>query len=134
MDWTPDFARPAMGIFAIVTNGWMVVGWLGNALFFSRFFVQWHATEKRKQVVVPVAFWWLSLGGAFLLFSYALFYRGDPVFIFAYGLTWIPYLRNLVIHRRHLRAHRTCSDCGQLCPPLWNCCAACGTRLAPARP
>ncbi|PYK99457.1 MAG: lipid A biosynthesis acyltransferase, partial [Verrucomicrobia bacterium] len=48
-------------------NAWKVVGWLGNATFFSRFFVQWYATEKKKQVVVPTAFWWLSLAGSFLL-------------------------------------------------------------------
>lgn len=42
---------------------WKVIGWLGNAVFFSRFAVQWYATERRKQVVVPQAFWWLSLAG-----------------------------------------------------------------------
>ena len=35
---------------------WKVIGWLGNFVFFSRFMVQWYATEKRKQVVVPAAF------------------------------------------------------------------------------
>ena len=33
---------------------WKVIGWLGNLVFFSRIYVQWYATEKRKQVVVPV--------------------------------------------------------------------------------
>ncbi len=39
---------------------WKVIGWVGNAIFFSRFFVQWFATEKQKKVVVPVSFWWIS--------------------------------------------------------------------------
>ena len=35
---------------------WKMIGWTGNAVFFSRFFVQWYATEKKQQVVVPQAF------------------------------------------------------------------------------
>jgi lipid-A-disaccharide synthase-like uncharacterized protein len=108
---------------------WKAVGWLGNAVFFSRFFVQWYATEKRKQVVVPSAFWWLSLAGSLLLLSYALFYQQDSVFIFAYALAWIPYIRNLVIHRRHKKAHQDCPACATVCPPHSRFCYACGARL-----
>ncbi len=73
--------------------------------------------------------WWLSLAGSLLLLSYALFYEKDSVFIFAYAFTWIPYIRNLVIHRRHAAAHLDCASCGQLCPPHSNFCLACGARL-----
>ena len=110
---------------------WKVIGWLGNATFFSRFFVQWYATEKKKQVVVPTAFWWLSLVGSFLLLCYALFGKKDSVFIFAYAFTWIPYIRNLIIHQRHKEAHLTCPDCAAASPPTANFCANCGARLAP---
>jgi len=107
---------------------WKVVGWLGNAVFFSRFFVQWYVTEKRKRVVVPAAFWWLSLIGSLLLLTYSLRQR-DSVFIFAYLFTWIPYIRNLVIHRRHADAHVDCPACGETCAPRSNFCAACGAAL-----
>ena len=110
-------------------TAWKVVGWLGNAVFFSRFFVQWYATEKLKRVVVPTAFWWLSLAGSLLLLSYALFYQRDSVFIFAYAFTWIPYIRNLIIHRRHAAAHLACSQCGKICPPLSRYCFSCGARI-----
>ena len=108
---------------------WTSVGWLGNAVFFSRFLVQWYATEKRKQVIVPVLFWWLSLTGSLLLLLYALFYDKHHVIIFAYLFTWIPYTRNLVIHYRHTRAHTTCPACGKSCPPQANFCSQCGARL-----
>src|SRR2546421_6687434 len=50
-------------------------------LFFSaRFIVQWVASERRQQSVVPVFFWYFSLGGGLTLFLYAV-YRRDPVFI-----------------------------------------------------
>ena len=99
---------PGGKFLGIEWHVWKVVGWLGNAVFFSRFVVQWYATEKRKQVVVPSAFWWLSLSGSLLLLAYALFYQKDSVFIFAYAFTWIPYIRNLIIHRRHKNAHILC--------------------------
>jgi lipid-A-disaccharide synthase-like uncharacterized protein len=105
---------------------------LGNLTFFSRFLVQWYATEKRKQVVVPVAFWWLSLTGSLLLFSYALFYEQDEVFVFAYAFTWIPYVRNLIIHRRHLESFRRCPQCAAVSPPPANFCAGCGMKLVAA--
>ena len=111
-------------------NAWKVIGWLGNVVFFSRFFVQWYVTEKRKQVVVPVAFWWLSLFGSLLLLSYALFYKHDSVFIFANAFNWIPYIRNLMIHHRHEDAHQDCPGCGKSCPPRSNFCGDCGTSLA----
>jgi lipid-A-disaccharide synthase-like uncharacterized protein len=109
---------------------WSTIGWLGNAVFFSRFFVQWYATERKRQVVVPVAFWWLSLAGSLLLLCYALFYNKDYVVIFAYAFTWIPYIRNLVIHYRHASAQRQCPACRQACPPHSNYCALCGAKLA----
>jgi len=107
---------------------WKILGWLGNAVFFSRFFVQWYATEKRKQVVVPTAFWWLSLAGSLLLLTYSL-YKRDSVFIFAYAFTWIPYIRNLIIHARHKEAHLDCAACGKSCAPQSNYCSNCGAKL-----
>jgi len=108
---------------------WKVVGWLGNGIFFSRFFVQWYATEKKKQVVVPQAFWWLSLIGSVTLLCYSLHQR-DSVFIFAYAFTWIPYIRNLVIHRRNKAAMSVCAGCGKKNPPQANFCPNCGGKLA----
>ena len=87
MDWLTDLFWHDGMLFGIRWSVWKVIGWLGNAVFFSRFFVQWYATEKLKRVVVPTAFWWLSLTGSLLLLSYALFYQKDSVFIFAYAFT-----------------------------------------------
>ena len=130
MDWLRNLLWHDGDFLGIEWNEWKVIGWLGNLIFFSRFFVQWYATERKRQVVVPTAFWWLSLLGSFLLLLYALFYRRDSVFIFAYAFTWIPYIRNLMIHRRHRDAHLTCASCGVACPPTANYCASCGAKLS----
>ena len=113
----------------ITWNAWKVIGWTGNLLFFSRIVVQWYATEKLQRVVVPVAFWWLSLLGTWTLLSYAIFYRADSVFVLAYGFSWIPYIRNLVIHKKHERAHQACTHCEAPSPPGAKFCSMCGHQL-----
>ena len=133
MDWVHHWLFWHDRFLGVAWGWWKVIGWLGNALFFSRFLVQWHATEKKRQVVVPAAFWWLSLAGSLVLFAYALFYQKDSVMIFAYAFNWIPYIRNLIIHQRHAEAHLTCPACAQTCPPKSNYCLMCGARLAPGR-
>lgn len=105
---------------------WKIIGWFGNLAFFSRFLVQWYATEKHQRVVVPALFWWLSLLGSLLLLAYAIFHQRDSVFIFAYAFTWIPYIRNLVIHHRHKSVQIACAECGAQCPPEANFCSQCG--------
>lgn len=129
MDWLTPLAWPDGKFLGIDWSVWKVIGWLGNVVFFSRFFVQWYATEKRRRVVVPTAFWWLSLVGSVLLLIYSLRQR-DSVFIFAYAFTWIPYIRNLMIHRRHEDARFDCRQCGASCGPQANYCSACGTPVA----
>lgn len=108
---------------------WKVLGWVGNALFFSRFIVQWIATEKRKQVVIPVTFWWLSLLGSLVLLLYGIFHLRDSVVIFAYAFTWVPYIRNIVIHRRTKAAQRRCTACATPSLPQASFCHQCGQRL-----
>jgi lipid-A-disaccharide synthase-like uncharacterized protein len=129
MDWLTSNGK-IFGVDWVVF--WTAIGWLGNTVFFSRFLVQWYATERKKQVVIPVLFWWLSLAGSLLLLLYAVFYDKHHVIIFAYAFTWIPYIRNLIIHRRHKEAHTDCSGCGKSCPPQSNFCPNCGARLAAA--
>lgn len=129
MDWLANLLWHDGQFLGIEWSVWKVIGWLGNFVFFSRFFVQWYATEKLKRVVVPAAFWWLSLLGSLLLLSYALFHQQDSVFIFAYAFTWIPYIRNLIIHERHKSAQMQCPSCRGVCPPHSNYCLQCGTAL-----
>jgi lipid-A-disaccharide synthase-like uncharacterized protein len=81
---------------------WLVVGFLGQALFGSRFLVQWIVSERRGESVVPLAFWYLSLGGASLLLAYAI-WRQDPVFILGQAFGFLVYTRNLVLIARRAR-------------------------------
>jgi lipid-A-disaccharide synthase-like uncharacterized protein len=82
-----------------------VIGLIGQLFFSARFVVQWIASERAGRSVVPVAFWFFSLGGGIILFFYAL-YRGDPVFILGQGLGTFIYVRNLMLIARERRAKR----------------------------
>jgi lipid-A-disaccharide synthase-like uncharacterized protein len=59
-----------------------------------RFVVQWIASERARRSVIPIAFWFFSLGGGTLLLAYAI-HRRDPVFIAGQGLGLFIYGRNL---------------------------------------
>ncbi len=79
---------------------WLAIGFGGQALFSMRFLVQWIASEKRGESIIPLAFWYFSIAGALILFTYAM-YRQDPVFIVAQSTGIIIYSRNLyLIHRK----------------------------------
>lgn len=89
-------------VFFIQLNWWLIVGYVGQALFASRFIVQWIASERVGRSVIPVAFWFFSIGGGVLLFAYALYIR-DPVFILGQGLGVFVYLRNVYFVYRERR-------------------------------
>lgn len=84
-------------------EAWLVIGFLGQACFFSRFLVQWITSERAGRSVVPRAFWYLSIAGGTIVLSYAI-WRLDPVFIAGQSGGLIVYVRNLVLLRREDRA------------------------------
>lgn len=88
-----------------LSHFWLIVGFLGQALFASRFIVQWVASERKGESVIPVVFWDLSILGGLVLFAYAV-YRQDPVFILGQGAGIVVYVRNLVLIRRKQRLDR----------------------------
>ncbi|MBY0351273.1 lipid-A-disaccharide synthase N-terminal domain-containing protein [Tabrizicola sp.] len=77
---------------------WLMIGFLGQALFSARFLVQWIVSEVRRESIVPYVFWWFSLGGGATLLAYAI-WRQDPVFITGQAFGLVVYLRNLMLIR-----------------------------------
>ena len=78
------------------TLAWIVVGFMGQALFSARFIVQWLASERVRRSIVPRAFWYFSLAGGVTLLAYAI-HKRDPVFIAGQGLGLFVYLRNIYL-------------------------------------
>jgi len=81
---------------------WLAIGFLGQAFFSMRFLIQWIASERKKESVIPISFWFFSIGGGLTLLIYAI-YRLDPVFILGQGAGLFVYLRNLYLIRRKAR-------------------------------
>src|SRR5712671_5770509 len=81
-------------VFVVRLDWWLALGFFAQALFTARFLVQWIASERAGRSVIPIAFWFFSIGGGALLLVYAL-YRRDPVFIAGQALGLVVYTRNL---------------------------------------
>src|SRR5450631_759002 len=81
-------------VFVVRLDWWLALGFFAQALFTARFLVQWIASERAGRSVIPIAFWFFSIGGGALLLVYAL-YRRDPVFIAGQALGLVVYVRNL---------------------------------------
>ena len=82
---------------------WLILGFFGQFLFFMRFFVQWIVSERKKKSVIPLSFWYFSIGGSIVLLTYSL-YRKDPVFIVGQCMGLLIYSRNLILIARHKAA------------------------------
>jgi len=77
-------------------------GFLGQACFSMRFLLQWIASERKKESVVPIYFWYFSVGGGLMLLIYASL-RHDPVFIVGQAAGLFVYGRNLYFIWRNAR-------------------------------
>lgn len=80
---------------------WKAVGLLGSVMFTSRWFVQLYYTRKLKRVVMPLAFWWLSVCGSILLLAYFIIGKNDSVGIISNFFPAFVSVYNLVVHLRH---------------------------------
>ena len=74
----------------------LIIGFLGQGLFASRFIFQWILSERKGESYIPVVFWYLSIFGGLGLLTYAIF-RKDPVIILGQSFGIFIYLRNLFL-------------------------------------
>lgn len=75
---------------------WLIIGILGQSVFFARFLAQWIASERKRDSVVPIAFWWLSLAGGLITLCYAI-HREEPVWTVGQAMGIFIYTRNLML-------------------------------------
>ena len=90
-------------VLAFFRDPMNILGACAQALFASRFIIQWIASEVARKSVIPVAFWYCSLGGGLTLLIYAV-YREEPVFIAGQLPGIIVYSRNLYFIYRERRS------------------------------
>jgi lipid-A-disaccharide synthase-like uncharacterized protein len=73
---------------------WLTLGMAAQLCFSLRFLIQWLASEKRRESVIPVSFWYFSLAGGIGLLAYSV-HKRDPVFILGQTAGLFIYARNL---------------------------------------
>ena len=74
----------------------LIIGFVGQGIFASRFIFQWIYSEKKGESYIPIIFWYLSIFGGLGLLVYAIF-RKDPVIIAGQSVGIFIYLRNLIL-------------------------------------
>ncbi len=84
---------------------WLLLGASAQAIFFWRWIVQWVASERRGESVVPTAFWWSSIVGASMLLIYFIG-RREPIGVLGTAISWVVYGRNLYLIRRRESENR----------------------------
>lgn len=90
MQWIKD----VLNVGTTVEMWWVLFGFTAQLMFMGRFVIQWIASERARDSVVPIAFWYFSLIGGVMLLAYAI-YRRDPVFILGQAMGIAIYARNL---------------------------------------
>jgi lipid-A-disaccharide synthase-like uncharacterized protein len=88
---------------------WLIVGFIGQALFSGRFLVQWLASERQKKSVIPVMFWYFSILGGSTLLIYSI-HKQDPVFIAGQAGGLLIYARNLYFVIKNAKQEQTANQ------------------------
>ena len=82
-----------------ISSSLMAWGVIGQCVFTFRFVYQWLYSEKRKQSILPIGFWLISITGSIMVLSYAIF-RKDPVLFVGQLFGVVVYSRNILLGLR----------------------------------
>ena len=83
-------------VFVAKFDFWLAFGLVAQLLFTARFLVQWISSERAGRSVIPMAFWFFSMGGGLMTLVYGIVKR-EPVIIMGQGLSTIIYVRNIML-------------------------------------
>jgi lipid-A-disaccharide synthase-like uncharacterized protein len=90
------FSNYFYDVFVAKFDVWLAFGLVAQLLFAARFLVQWIASERAGKSVVPMAFWFFSIGGGLMTLIYGIVKR-EPVIIIGQLLANIIYVRNVML-------------------------------------
>ena len=99
VDLTRELGDFLHEVFVAQLDWWIALDFVAQLLFTARFLVQWIESERKNRMVIPIAFWFFSIGGGVLLLIYAI-HRRDPVFIAGQAFGVFVYARNLYFELR----------------------------------
>ena len=91
-----DLGNYLYDVFIAKFDFWLAFGLVAQLLFTARFLVQWISSERAGQSVVPMAFWFFSMGGGAMTLVYGIA-KLEPVIILGQGLATLIYIRNIML-------------------------------------
>lgn len=107
IDTRPNWLYRVLNITNPASFWWILLGLGAQTVFSARFLIQWMVSERRKQTVIPEAFWWISLVGGLGLFIYFV-WRQDIVGVIGQSSGLVIYARNIrLIHKKRRRDAKT---------------------------
>jgi lipid-A-disaccharide synthase-like uncharacterized protein len=104
-----EFFQTAIREQVVKDPFWATAALVGQAIFGTRFLLQWIASEYRKRSHVPTAFWFMSLAGSVILLCYSVHIK-NPIFMLGFSLNILIYLRNLQLIYGHAAGVKAGND------------------------
>jgi lipid-A-disaccharide synthase-like uncharacterized protein len=94
-------------VFVAKFDFWLAFGLIAQLFFTARFLVQWISSERAGQSVVPMAFWFFSMGGGLMTLVYGVVKR-EPIIILGQAMATVIYIRNIMlIMKNHAKGSKT---------------------------
>ena len=83
-------------VFVAKFDFWLAFGIVAQLFFTARFLVQWIASERAGNSVVPMDFWFCSMGGGLMTLVYGVVKR-EPIIIIGQAMATVIYARNIML-------------------------------------
>lgn len=80
------------------------LGFLAQALFFTRTIAQWFKSEQEGEVISPVIYWQISLLASIIMLTYGIL-RNDFAIVVGQFLVYSIYIRNLQLKKAWQKMH-----------------------------
>ncbi len=107
--WGQELSDYFYDVFIAKFDFWLAFGLIAQLFFTARFLVQWISSERAGKSVIPMAFWFFSIGGGLMTLAYGIAKR-EPIIILGQGLATIIYIRNIMLIVKNHKQSQTLDE------------------------
>ncbi len=107
--WGQELSDYIYDVFIAKFDFWLAFGLIAQLFFTARFLVQWISSERAGKSVIPMAFWFFSIGGGLMTLVYGIAKR-EPIIILGQGLATVIYIRNIMLIVKNHRQSQTLDE------------------------
>ncbi len=94
------------------------LGFLAQALFFTRTIAQWFKSEQEGEVISPTIYWQISLLASILMLTYGIL-RNDFAIVVGQFLVYSIYIRNLQLKKAWQKMHWAIKSLALIVPLIY---------------